>query len=593
MALSNVTRMFRFIFKNKKFCNNRLTKIRQINVKRYLLPILALSVFLSISVKAEDTIIKTYIVAGQSNAEGYGLGFGDLFSGTLLPNQNLADLGRSDLATEQTSAYIFRGGNDSGLGEWKNMASGFGNWNGNRFGPELSFSEQFKANTGAPVAIIKYSPGGTSLYTDWDSSLATINRYDYFIDTVNNAKAAAASRGWSLEIGGVLWMQGESDTFGTDAPAAYEQNLGNFIAKVRADLNLPDLGFHIGEIADSTVWPARQQIWDAQASIVATDSNAYLVNGKDLELFTNDGGGSNGIHYSTAGTLLLGERFASSVASTQTVSAYPVSTPDAASTDKNKPLVIDVLANDTGSDLTITEVNSWSKKGGTIKIVDGKAIYTPKQNFIGEDSFWYAFSDYLGRTNSAKVTIDVTNPPIGAYPEGNPDSAITVIGQTIIIDVLANDTGTGLTIDSINPWSLRAGTVVITDNKLSYTPGQNFNGEDKIWYVFEDSQGRTNSAEVTIDVLTNAPYPVAVTEAVEVKRNTATVFDALTNDIGVGLSITEVNAYSVHGGSVTIINGKLNYTPKLNYTGNDSFWYAIKDYSGRTNSIKVTVTISN
>ena len=194
-------------------------------MKRYLLPILALSVFLSISVKAEDTVIKTYIVAGQSNAEGYGLGFGDLFSGTLLPNKNLTDLGRSDLVTEQTSAYIFKGDDDSGLGEWNNMAPGFGNWNGVRFGPELSFSKQFQADSGAPVAIIKYSPGGTSLFTDWDSSLATINRYDYFIDTVNNAKTAAASRGWSLEISGVLWMQGESDSFGTVAPAAYEKTL--------------------------------------------------------------------------------------------------------------------------------------------------------------------------------------------------------------------------------------------------------------------------------------------------------------------------------------------------------------------------------
>ena len=562
-------------------------------MKKYLLPILALSAFLSIPAAAEDTVIKTYIVAGQSNAEGYGLGYGELFSGTLLPNQDLLDLGQGDLATSQDNAYIFKGGDSSGLGEWKELASGFGNWNGVRFGPELSFSKQFQANTGSPIAIIKYSPAGTSLYTDWDSTLTTVNRYDYFIDTVNNAKAAATSRGWELEISGVLWMQGESDSFGTAAPAAYEQNLGNFIAKVRTDLSLPNLDFHIGEIADSTAWPARQQIWDAQASITAMDSNAYLVNGKDLELFTNDGSGLNGIHYSTAGTLLLGERFASSVASAETVSAYPVSTPDTVTTTKNSPITIDVLANDTGSNLTISEVNNWSAKGGTIKLVNGKSVYTPQQDFVGEDSFWYAFSDFIGRTNSAKVTVNVSDTTSGAYPEGNPDSATTIINQAITIDVIANDTGTSLKLSDTNPWSLRGGNVVIANNKLSYTPGQNFTGEDKIWYVFEDSLGRTNSAEVTITVSGDAPYPVAITEAVSVKKNTAKVFDALANDIGVGLSITDVNAYSVNGGQVTIVNGKLNYKPKTNYLGNDSFWYAIKDFSGRTNSIKVTVTISN
>lgn len=562
-------------------------------MKRYLLPILVLSVLLSVSVKAEDEVIKTYIVAGQSNANGYGLGSGDLASGVLVPDQDLSDLGRDDLAVTQDTAYIFKGGDNSGLGEWKNLMPGYGTWNGLRFGPELSFSKQFQSSTGAKVAIIKYSPNGTSLYSDWNPDLAATNRYDYFINTVNNAKAAATIRGWDLQISGVLWMQGESDTFGTAAPAAYEQNLANFIAKARTDLSLPNLDFHIGQIADSNVWPARQQIWDAQESVVAIDANAYLVNGKDVPLFTNDGQGANNVHYSTEGNVLLGERFASSVASAETVAAYPEPTPDNVSTEKNKPLTIDVLANDTGRDLIISEVNSYSVNGGTIEIVNGEALYTPKLDFVGEDSFWYAFSDYIGRTNSTKVTIDVMETTSGAYPVGNPDTATSIGTQAIIIDVLANDTGSGLTISDTNAWSLRGGNVAIVNNKLSYSPAANFSGEDKIWYVFEDSIGRTNSAEVTITVATNAPYPVAITESISVTRNIVKEFDALANDIGVGLSITDVNAYSVNGGQVSITNGKLTYTPKQNYTGSDSFWYAIKDYRGLTNAIKVTVTISN
>ena len=562
-------------------------------MKIYLLPVLAFSLLLNVSANAEDTVIKTYIVAGQSNANGYGLGYGDLFSGALTPNQNLTDIGRSDLVANQSGAFIFKGGDDSGLGEWKNMAPGFGSWNGVRFGPEVSFSKQFQDSTGAQVAVIKYSPDGTSLYTDWNPDLAATNRYDYFIDTVNNAKTAATARGWNLEISGVLWMQGESDTFGTAAPAAYEQNLGNFIAKARADLSLPNLPFHIGQIADSDAWPARQTIWDAQAAVAAVDAKAYLVNAKDLPLFSNDGLGLDQIHYSTQGTVLLGERFADSVASTETIPAYPQSTPDAVTTNKNKPVTINVLANDSGRGLLINEVNSYSAKGGTVKIVNGKAVYTPQQDFVGEDSFWYAFSDYIGRTNSAKVTVTVNNPVTGAHPEGNPDTATTVLGRAITIDALANDTGTDLTVIEAHPWSLRGGKVSIVNNKISYTPGETFIGEDKIWYILEDSQGRTNSGEITINVVSTAPYPVAITDVVSVSKNTAKVFDSLANDIGVGLVVTEVNDYSANGGRVVIADGKLQYTPKPNYTGADSFWYAIKDYLGRTNAIKVTVSISN
>ena len=131
--------------------------------------------------------------------------------------------------------------------------------------------------------------------------------------------------------------------------------------------------------------------------------------------------------------------------------------------------------------------------------------------------------------------------------------------------------------------------MVVADNKLNYTPSPNFNGEDKIWYTFEDSQGRTNSAEVTID----APFPVAVTEAVTVKTNTAKVIDALNNDIGVGLSLSDVNAFSVNGATVAIVNNQLLYTPRSDYVGSDSFWYVVKDSQDRTNAIEVTVSISN
>lgn len=467
-------------------------------MKRYLLYLSLLSLFFSLPTHA-NTSIKTYILAGQSNANGYGLARGELFSGTLVPNQNLADLDRAELADTQTGAYLFKGGNDSGLGEWGNMAPGFAHWNGLRFGPELSFSQQFQNYTGAKVAIIKYSPDGTSLYTDWNPNLADINRYDYFIKTINNAKAAAVTQGWSLEISGVLWMQGESDSFGVDAPTAYEQNLGNFISRVRSDLNLPNLPFHIAQIADTPTWPARQTIWDAQASVTAMDSNAHLVNGKNLPLFTNDGVGLSNTHYTTEGTVLLGERFADSVVSTENIAAYPEPAADNVMTVKNRAITIDVIANDIGMDLSII-----------------------------------------------------------------PGSL----------------------------WSLRGGSVAITDNKINYTPSNNFIGEDKIWYVMTDSIGRTNSAEVTIEVVNSAPYPVAITEAIEVSANTPETFDVLGNDIGVGLSIIEVNNYSVKGGRITQTLGKLRYTPKANFTGNDSFWYAIKDYRGLTNAIKVTVTVA-
>ena len=199
--------------------------------------------------------------------------------------------------------------------------------------------------------------------------------------------------------------------------------------------------------------------------------------------------------------------------------------------------------------------------------------------------------DNQGRENSAKVTITVTG-GVAAYPQGNPDTASTPINTATTIDVLNNDTGAGLTVSSTNAWSLNGGQVAIVNNKITYDPKPDYVGEDKVWYVLSDSQGRLNSSVVTITITGNAPYPVAIADTANTAVNTPIVIDVLSNDTGVGLSISDVNQWSVNGATIAIENNKLNYNPRSGYTGTDSFWYVITDSLGRTNAIQVYVTVS-
>ena len=270
---------------------------------------------------------------------------------------------------------------------------------------------------------------------------------------------------------------------------------------------------------------------------------------------------------------------------------FPVGRPDTATTDQRTAITIDVLANDEGSGLVITNSNAYSEKGGRVSIVSNKIRYQPKSTFTGTDRLWYVFRDAAGRSTFSVATITVTGTNTGAYPVGNPDNVSTAQNTRITIDVLANDTGSGLSITSSNPWSLKGGRVDITNNRIVYTPKQGFSGEDKLWYVFQDSQGRTNSSSATINVNSTSAYPVAITDNVAVTFNRSVTFNALSNDTGSGLRITEVNAYSVNGGRVAIVNGQLRYTPKTGFRGTDSFWYAIADSLNRTNSAKVSVTV--
>ena len=269
-------------------------------------------------------------------------------------------------------------------------------------------------------------------------------------------------------------------------------------------------------------------------------------------------------------------------------SAYPQGNPDFASTTQDSAITIDVLANDTGTGLVLSSTNDWSESGGSVTISNNKINYQPKSGFTGNDRLWYVFRDSQGRRNFGVVNITVSG---SAYPVGNPDTVSTALNSPLTIDVLANDIGSGLSLTSSNPWSLKGGRVAISNNRISYTPKQDFSGEDKLWYVFQDSSGRVNSSSVTINVTGTSAYPVAYTDSVSVAAGSSVTFNAMGNDTGTGLWVSEVNAYSVNGGTISNANNQLTYTPRAGYKGTDSFWYVITDIIGRTNSAKVTVSV--
>lgn len=339
---------------------------------------------------AETTVIKTYILTGQSNGNGYGLAYGDVATGTLIPNQDLADIGRGDLLPSNDSAYIYQGAWTTGAGSWENLAPGFASWNGIRFGPELSFGHKMQSELNEPIAIIKYTPNGTSLYSEW-----LAGQYDLLIETINNAKASATGRDWELDIQGLLWMQGESDSFGVDAPAVYEERLTSFVSKVREGLALPALKFHVAEIADSPAWGARQQIWDAQAAVAAADDNVVVIASRDYPLFANDASGSVNIHLTTAGVVTLGEAFASSVVGENLITP-PIEEPEVGTgyishTVSDNSIIIDANLDDWSA------VESLGYDGETLQDAGVRADFV--EGWIAHDNN----SLYVAYTNNGDI----------------------------------------------------------------------------------------------------------------------------------------------------------------------------------------------
>ncbi|HLU28940.1 MAG TPA: Ig-like domain-containing protein [Glycomyces sp.] len=95
--------------------------------------------------------------------------------------------------------------------------------------------------------------------------------------------------------------------------------------------------------------------------------------------------------------------------------------------------------------------------------------------------------------------------------EAHDDTASTSPGQSVTIDVLANDDGDNLTIVSYDHTSEQGGQVETTWDddgyaRLVYTPAPGFTGTDHFTYwasdesPFEVEVPRTSEAEVTVTV---------------------------------------------------------------------------------------------
>jgi len=109
-----------------------------------------------------------------------------------------------------------------------------------RFGLGLPFAIQYqKSHPGVTVGLIPLAWGGASI-NDLNKGTPT------YADAVAKAKWAAKAG----VIKGMLWHQGESDTQTDSAADTYEKNLDTLVRDLRADLDLPNLPFVCGELAD-------------------------------------------------------------------------------------------------------------------------------------------------------------------------------------------------------------------------------------------------------------------------------------------------------------------------------------------------------
>ncbi|MCB1958636.1 MAG: tandem-95 repeat protein, partial [Rhodocyclaceae bacterium] len=205
--------------------------------------------------------------------------------------------------------------------------------------------------------------------------------------------------------------------------------------------------------------------------------------------------------------------------------------------------------------------------------------------------------DGNGGTDTATVTITI--PPANDAPIAVDDGPLSTDEDTPLtnINVLGNDSdpdGDPLTVTAA---SSPNGTVSINpDGTLDFTPNADFNGPTTISYTISDGNGGTDTATVTINVVSINDAPVANDDSGTTPEDVPVTFTAaelLANDSDVDgdtLTITSVGP-STNGAAVLNPDGSVTFTPTGNFNGQASFVYTVSDGNGGTDTATVTITI--
>jgi gliding motility-associated-like protein len=210
-----------------------------------------------------------------------------------------------------------------------------------------------------------------------------------------------------------------------------------------------------------------------------------------------------------------------------------------------------------------------------------------------------SFSVNDGSSNSLTVVRDIQVNPINDPPTGQPDNF--VIYEDTDLDcgcLLLNDTDPeGEDLIALHADPPLHGTVTDLGGFYIYTPYPDFYGTDSFTYYANDGSQNSAPILVTITVLPVNDAPIAANDAVTTNEDTPLGISILSNDTDVDdvLDATMIVLITSPTQGTLTINAATSavvYSPNLNYNGNDSFTYQVKDAAGAlSNTATVAIVI--
>lgn len=294
----------------------------------------------------------------------------------------------------------------------------------------------------------------------------------------------------------------------------------------------------------------------------------------------------------------------------------PAARDDFADTQTDKPVTIDVLANDTdpsgGGSPHLTTKPVCANGGSAIRTPDDRVTYTPPTGQTGTFSCRYAVSNTQGFRAEASIIVTVTDPP----PGNHPPKILAVAGQQQVplgkalvlnANALASDPdGDSLVFSAVGKpvhgvTDFAGPTPTITYTAPSPGSADQTPDVDNFDVTISDGKNGNDRGTISIKLVDDTPTVTTPTAAAPPKTHdisiSATVgvnlpFDVINElrDVNIGDTLTLVSASADSGpGTAQAVNGQINIIPTA--AGVLLVNYTVQNLAGATKTDKIKVTI--
>tara|TARA_A100000164_G_scaffold239376_1_gene212665 strand:+ start:630 stop:3659 length:3030 start_codon:yes stop_codon:yes gene_type:complete len=340
-------------------------------------------------------------------------------------------------------------------------------------------------------------------------------------------------------------------------------------------------------------------------SIVSQPTNGTLgsINGNQVEYTPNENfNGTDTFTFEATDDRTFRRNVATATITVNAVNDAPAANDVTASMDENKiagryqPVTITLDATDVDGD-ALTYFKQSDPTNGTLgSITNNQVVYTPNQDFNGEDTFIYKATDGNADSNGATVTVTVNAVNDAPVTQNvsfttDEDTPYTESYTAYVSDVDGDD----LTIIGVtNP---TFGTATCEGTDCTYTPNQDYHGTDSFTYKVNDGELDSNisTVSVTINPVNDAPIANDVTASTTSRmgnmRQSVDITLSVTDADGDDLTISIVS--DVSNGTTSLSGSTVTYTPTANYDGTDTFTYKANDGTVDSNIATGTITITD